>query len=197
MRAAWLMLLVVVPVVAQEYQVDLTGTTVSGSPFTASFDVNAGGALGVDPPDCQFGGILSVTNLSVTVAGQGPFFAPSLNGVVNAATTIPGRCAVMQESFGAGFGSTELNFELQARAPNLQFNNNLLIDVLTSWETAIPEGGDIGPDKDGIGNFKLTVQPVGVPEPPTLVLMVLGLIGVGAAGRRLGHDMTAGERHSG
>ncbi|MEM1260993.1 MAG: PEP-CTERM sorting domain-containing protein [Pseudomonadota bacterium] len=79
---------------------------------------------------------------------------------------------------GTGFLSLDGGFNFFAPGPNLYID--VLFGPLTKWTVTRP-----GKDTKGIGGFiRGAKDPVAVPEPTTLSLLGLGLLGAAAARRR-------------
>jgi len=183
MRLA-LLLLLPLPALAQEYQIDLTGTgypanspNSPGVPFIAQWDMDLGASQffilsGSRVCFQTWSAFASVSNFTMTVGGQlvGSMSAPTMAMGGGAASTCGGVFfdGMSLSQNGQGFG-----FDFDAFG---QPNGYSVLAVLEQWEHANPSGGG------GFGiisaSYRLTITPVSAPEPGTLALLAIGLAGL-------------------
>lgn len=186
MRHAWLSLLVfVLPAAAQEYQVTITGDASQGSsstsvPFDVTFDFNA---LSPTQSFTSAGGCLSSFTAMVPISGLSSSIGGQSTGLSATSMSFSGgqlgggSCNALESNLI--LGSTFL-LTLQ-NPPTTSLGTYPLVDLLQT-------GGPISGNFDGYNlsgvDVDLKSEPVGVPEPGTLPLITLILLGMLAVHRR-------------
>lgn len=188
MRHAWLALLVfALPASAQEYQVTITGDASQGSsstsvPFDVTFDFNAssptqsftfaGGCLS------SFTSMVPISGLSSSIGGQSTglsatsmsFSGGQLGG---------GTCNGIESNLILGPAATFL-LTLQ-NPPTTSLGAYPLVDLLQNG--GAQSGSFDGYNLSGV-DVSVKSEPVGLPEPGTLPLIALALVGVFTLHRR-------------